>query len=172
VDEHLGGRGGDVTTGHVVVGVDGSAASLAALRWAAAATAPTGAPVRAVTVWAPAPAIAAGPTVGGAAAMTTGALVPGWPDAEMQRTDAEQRLREAVADLPGGPQVQLRVVPGDAADVLLEESRGASLLVLGNGRRGALAGALAGSVALRCAHHAECPVVLVPAPAERGGGAA
>jgi predicted dienelactone hydrolase len=38
------------------------------------------------------------------------------------------------------------------------------LLVVGNTGRGALAGAVTGSVALRCAHHARCPIVLVPAP--------
>ncbi|MQA15745.1 MAG: hypothetical protein GEV09_16780 [Pseudonocardiaceae bacterium] len=53
---------------------------------------------------------------------------------------------------------------GDAATVLLEAAHDPELLVVGNGGRGALAGAVAGSVALRCVHHARCPVVLVPDP--------
>jgi nucleotide-binding universal stress UspA family protein len=36
--------------------------------------------------------------------------------------------------------------------------------VLGNRGRGPFTAALVGSVALRCAHQARCPVVLVPNP--------
>lgn len=55
-----------------------------------------------------------------------------------------------------------RVVHGDPKEVLLAQARDAAMLVLGNHRHGRVAGALLGSVALSCAHHAGCPVVLVP----------
>jgi nucleotide-binding universal stress UspA family protein len=53
---------------------------------------------------------------------------------------------------------------GDPAEVLVEHARHAEMLVLGNHGRGALAGALVGSVAQRCAQRAPCPLVLVPLP--------
>lgn len=66
---------------------------------------------------------------------------------------------------PGGqPVLVVGVVRGHAADALLEAGRGAELLVLGNHGRGALTGALLGSVAQRCVQHTPCPLVLVPAP--------
>ena len=51
---------------------------------------------------------------------------------------------------------------GDPSQHLLEHSKGAELLVLGNHGRGAFAGAMLGSVAQRSAQHSRCPVVLVP----------
>jgi nucleotide-binding universal stress UspA family protein len=60
--------------------------------------------------------------------------------------------------------VDRQVRRGDAATELLTAARDADLLVLGNHGRGGIVGALVGSVAQRCAHHAGCPLVLVPAP--------
>jgi len=54
--------------------------------------------------------------------------------------------------------------PGDPCEVLCEHARSARLVVLGNPQQSALAAALTGSTALRCLHHAECPIVLVPEP--------
>jgi nucleotide-binding universal stress UspA family protein len=54
--------------------------------------------------------------------------------------------------------------------VLLDRALRADLLVLGNKGRGGVTGAMLGSVAQRCAHHARCPVVLVPTSAERARG--
>lgn len=58
--------------------------------------------------------------------------------------------------------VQTAVRLGLAADVLLEESADAALVVLGSHGLGGLRGALIGSVALRVAAEAPCPVVVVP----------
>jgi nucleotide-binding universal stress UspA family protein len=61
-----------------------------------------------------------------------------------------------------GVEVHTHLEQGDPATVLLHHARDADLLVLGNHGRGALAGALLGSVAQRCAHRSPCAVVLVP----------
>ena len=47
-----------------------------------------------------------------------------------------------------------------AAAVLLDASRGAAMLVLGNRGLGGFRGLLVGSVSQECAQHASCPVVV------------
>jgi nucleotide-binding universal stress UspA family protein len=54
------------------------------------------------------------------------------------------------------------LVNGHAATVLLEESRDATLLVVGTRGTGGVAGTLVGSVAHAAIHHAGCPVLVVP----------
>ena len=86
-------------------------------------------------------------------------------DDEQRVAEAEGWLTDAITSLPveAGQVVERRVVHGDAASLLLEAALDADLLVLGNHRHGALAGALLGSVAQHCVRHAGCPLVLVPA---------
>jgi nucleotide-binding universal stress UspA family protein len=50
---------------------------------------------------------------------------------------------------------------GNAAQVLVEESAGADLLVVGNRGFGGFAEALLGSTGQHCVHHATCPVVVI-----------
>jgi nucleotide-binding universal stress UspA family protein len=69
-------------------------------------------------------------------------------------------VREAIPDA-GDIRIERRVVEGTAAAVLVEESRGADLLVVGSRGHGGFAQLLLGSVSQQCAHHAECPVVIV-----------
>ena len=143
----------------LVVGIDGTAEGVAALRWAVAEARWRRARVLALAVSGPPP------VVGGGAEIAGGAIVPAVLDDEDLTAAAEAWLSDALAALPADAResVEGRVAHGDAVAVLLEAAGDADLLVLGNHGRGALAGALAGSVALRCAHHADCPVVLVPA---------
>jgi nucleotide-binding universal stress UspA family protein len=65
--------------------------------------------------------------------------------------------------------VRVRVLAGPPAATLIEEARGADLLVVGHRGRGGFASALLGSVGLHCVLHAACPVTIVrssPQPAE------
>jgi len=140
----------------VVVGVDGSAASRAALRWAARQALGDRATVIAVEVYRPAwlaPSLSYAALSYGAA-RPTGPVVP-----------PEPRMPPMVAALPDDERAVVTQVhdEGDPAGVLLEHADAASMLVLGHTQHGRLARLLAGSVASDCLRHARCPVVLVPA---------
>jgi nucleotide-binding universal stress UspA family protein len=60
--------------------------------------------------------------------------------------------------------VSSTVREGNAAQVLLEASHDADLLVVGSRGHGGFTEALLGSVSQACAHHARCPVVIVREP--------
>ena len=135
----------------VVVGIDGSDECRAALRWAVDYAQRTDATVRAIAVWHQ-------PIEFGATAVPP-------PPRQAYEAEAEQWLTDALPSAgPTGDAARIRThtEEGDASSVLVDLALGADLLVLGNPGRGALSGALAGSVAQRCAHHAPCPLVLVP----------
>lgn len=138
----------------IVVGVDGSASSREALRWAAGQAELTGGSLRVVMAW-------FWPVVSGYA--------PPPPEMDLAR-DAEVVVDGLVADVlgdsPGAP-VEKRVVEGAPAAVLVEASSEAALLVVGSRGHGAFAGMLLGSVSAHCVSHARCPVVVVR---DRGHG--
>lgn len=150
--------------GLVVVGIEDTLPAKAALTWAVQHAQRIGARVLAVTAWSPMPSLVAGPDMAAAAAVTDPIT-----DGQLQAA-AQERLRIALAALPPGTEqlVDRAAMPGDPATVLIDASRDADLLVLGNSGRGAFAAAVTGSVAARCTHHATCPVVLVPDPARCG----
>jgi nucleotide-binding universal stress UspA family protein len=77
----------------------------------------------------------------------------------------EATLREAIPDARS-VKVERRVVEGAPAAVLVEESRGADLLVVGSRGHGGFAQLLLGSVSQQCAQLAECPVVIVRSKAD------
>jgi nucleotide-binding universal stress UspA family protein len=56
--------------------------------------------------------------------------------------------------------IRARTVEGHAAEVLVEASRHADLLVVGSRGHGAFSGMLIGSVSQHCAAHADSPVVV------------
>jgi nucleotide-binding universal stress UspA family protein len=74
-------------------------------------------------------------------------------------------LAESIQDVLGyeTPPVEVveNVLPGHAAQVLLDLSSHAALLVVGSRGHGGFAGTLLGSVSQHCAQHARCPVVVV-----------
>lgn len=137
----------------VVVGVDGSAGSISALRWAARYATATGAHITVVLSWHfPAPA---GPAPVGVAP----AIVSDEVRASMQEV-----LDKSVAEGFGHPapgNVRAKVAYGHPASVLVEESRHADLLVVGHRGHGAFTGMLLGSVSIHCVTSASCPVVVV-----------
>jgi nucleotide-binding universal stress UspA family protein len=138
--------------GRIVVGVDGSPASVTALRWAQRIAAPTGATIEAVIVWNYPPDY--GWAVAGATA------IDGWrPDLEAEKS-LEIALDEAfLGHRPAGLAVSVR--QGHARTVLLDAAVGAELLVVGSRGHGGFAGLLLGSVSAACAEHARCPVLVV-----------
>ncbi len=137
----------------VVVGVDGSEGSVAALRWAVRYGAATGTPVRAVLVW-HYPTVAAQEPVGHA------------PEEINQEVQGEEVgiLREAIAKAaPDAPDADVHgaVVYGHPAEALIKESGRADLLVVGRRGHGGFLGMHIGSVSQHCVTSAECPVVVV-----------
>jgi nucleotide-binding universal stress UspA family protein len=134
--------------GRIVVGVDGSPSSLQALRWALRQAKATDSSVEAVHAWQI-------PVAYGTAV----AVVPGDNFAESARRALEESVDEALA---GRDDVQVDRVTeqGLPAQVLIERSRGAELLVVGSGR-GGFKGLLLGSVSQHCVAHAHCPVVVL-----------
>ena len=65
-------------------------------------------------------------------------------------------------------EIELQAIQGAPAGVLVAASRDADLLVVGSRGHGGFVGLLLGSVSQQCAHHAECPVVIVhAAPREK-----
>jgi nucleotide-binding universal stress UspA family protein len=135
----------------IVVGVDGSPSSLAALSWAVAEAAVSGREVRAVAAWTYTPALEPGGVV--------------MPVDEMAA--AHQRTLETVIGKVTGPHpdavVRPELIEGEPVDALLEAAKGASMLVLGSHGHGRLMTVLLGSVSARCVRQAGCPVVIIPA---------
>jgi len=140
----------------IVVGVDHSDGANAALRFALEEAKLRQAKLRAVHAWQfsghlGAPGLEGSyPGFGGELEVMRGAA-----EAEL-----DAALREFAAGTPG-VEVERRIVEGSPAGVLVEESRGADLLVVGSRGRGGFAGLLLGSVSQQCAQHAACPVVIV-----------
>ncbi|MGW7534991.1 universal stress protein [Amycolatopsis sp. NPDC054798] len=79
------------------------------------------------------------------------------------------RAAQVAEEAAPGVRTQLVARIGFAADLLIELSRSASLIVLGSHGLGGLRGAAIGSVALRVAASASCPVVVVRGRAAAGG---
>jgi nucleotide-binding universal stress UspA family protein len=137
----------------IVVGVDGSNGSAAALRWAARQAEAMGAELEAVLAY----------SFGLAWADVGSNLEPAF--VESATRNATETLHRAVAEAlpePRAVTVHQLVVEGNPAEVLLEIAHDADLLVVGTRGRGGFAGLLLGSVSQRCAEHAHCPVVVVP----------
>jgi nucleotide-binding universal stress UspA family protein len=150
--------------GLIVVGVDGSDPSRAALEFALEEAARRSARVRVVIAFHPAESW---PVVYGMAPVMA---VPPSPQelAEAAERTAEQTVAEATAHVGGGARavdVEVRVAPGGAAQVLVDQAADADLLVVGHRGRGGFASACLGSVGLQCVLHARCPVTVVRPPA-------
>ena len=136
----------------IVVGVDGSPSSRAALTWAAAEAADHGATLVVLTVW----ERTLLPPMGSGG-------VPQSPVADPAQRAADDLVQVIKAELGDEPPlvVQPRVKEGTAAKVLIEQSADADLLVVGTRGRGGFKGLLLGSVSQHVAAYAKCPVTVV-----------
>lgn len=130
----------------IIVGVDGSHSSIAALRFAAQLARPLGASIEAVTTW-------------------EFPLSVMYPVGEWSpQKDAERVLASALEDAFGNErplQLMSSVVQGGAARALIETSANADMLVVGSRGHGGFAGLVLGSVSAACAAHGKCPVLVV-----------
>ena len=136
----------------VVVGVDGSQQSIDALRWAARQAGATAAHVEVVCSWEPRVGTA-GPYI----AAADGTYTSPQDDARVWLA----RVAGVVYGTDHPPNVELLTREGHAADVLIEQSSDAALLVIGSRGLGEVAGLLLGSVSARCAEKARCPVLIM-----------
>lgn len=141
----------------IIVGVDGSAESLQALRWALEEARLRKTAVRVVHVWQyPVAVVISDPFLGG-------------PEADPLLIDpsdlpriAQAHLAEVVRSVVADPSaVEQQVVPGHPAEELVAAAKDAELLVVGSRGRGGFSGLLLGSMSQACAQHARCPVVIV-----------
>ncbi len=142
----------------VLVGVDGSAGSVAAIRFALAEARLRGGELHLVHAWID--------TVSGYGG-------PPWAvPATTLREEADTVLREAMQSAwrDGSPGVQVRAetIEGVDWDVLTEVAEAADLLVVGSRGRTGWSSLLLGSVSLRCVAHSPCPVAVVRPPRREG----
>jgi nucleotide-binding universal stress UspA family protein len=138
------------TTGpqKIVVGIDGSASSIDAFRWAARQAQLTGLVVEALMVW----------------QYPGGVVPPGDQDLEAESRQAlDGAIEGAFSDVPP-VQVTRVVEQGEPAVTLVRRSKDAALLVIGSRGHGAFVGMLIGSVSQYCVTHAHCPVVVLRGP--------
>lgn len=137
----------------IVVGVDGSPNGQEAFEWALSEARLRRTGLRAVLAW---------------RTPYDWQVEPMFPvDVEQVRASAQHQLDVALARVDAGEvDVQAELVEGEPGAVLVAASREADLLVVGARGHNPLVELIIGSVGTFCAHHAACPVVLVP-PATR-----
>ena len=132
----------------IIIGIDGSAGARAAVEWALAEARLRGAGLRIIYAF---PALV---SIFGTTAHEH------YPEAQ---AEAEQQFEEMLATVPpmDDLEVQRTLIAGNPAEVLVEASREASLLVVGSRGVGGFRGLMVGSVSMQCISHAHCPVVVV-----------
>ena len=133
----------------IIVGVDGSPASIDAIKWAAGQASLTGGTLVAVTAW---------------SIPASYGVAFGGEDAVDWKQNAQQALDEALAEAlgaDGSTNVEKVVDQGHPSYVIVGASKGADLVVVGSRGHGGFTGMLLGSVSQHVVAHAECPVVVV-----------
>jgi nucleotide-binding universal stress UspA family protein len=141
----------------IVVGVKRSAASLAALRWAAAEARLRHATLHVVHAWEP------------AARRASYAILGDSPPGGQERLRARDNLAAIMlaafgTDMPAG--ITAEITEGMAERVLADRSRDAGLLVLGAAADAGMTGRPAGPVIRACMRSARCPLVIITAAAD------
>jgi nucleotide-binding universal stress UspA family protein len=138
------------STRPIVVGVDGSASSSKALRWAATQARLTSARLQVITVW----------SYPSSYEMAVG-LEEWQPDEDAAK--AQSKVLGSLAEPLDSVEVERHLIEGDPANVLLDASRAGSLLVVGSRGHREFAGLFLGSVSRHLVTHAQVPVVVVHA---------
>ncbi len=141
----------------IVVGIDGSQAADAALAFALEEAKLRSLPLRIVCSW-EIPSL----EYSGAAFMAT-------PEVNIAAEHhADEILARAAEQVGPDPGIHVETVSeqGQPAHVLLEQAKGATLLVVGTRGRGGVKSLVLGSTSQAIAHHHHGPVAIVPDPAE------
>jgi nucleotide-binding universal stress UspA family protein len=139
----------------IVVGIDGSRGSESALRFAAQEAELHNVRLRVVTAW----------HVGRSVYMSSAALAQIDPDAmEADALEVAEQEVEWVLGPQRSENIEVVARQGDAAAVLIDESKRAQIMVVGSRGHGGFTGLLLGSVGQQCASHGQCPVVIVHPP--------
>ena len=147
--------------GAVTVGVDGSAGSIAALRWALGEARLRKAPLRIIHVFSYG-------YIGGAGGYIGSMSV----DVGDLNRAAEELLESATRNVIASEtdlDISCEVIQGFAALVLVGAVTTGDLLVVGARGHGLLPELLLGSVSQQCVHHSPCPVVVVHPPHAKAG---
>jgi nucleotide-binding universal stress UspA family protein len=130
----------------IVVGVDGSAPSILALRWAGALAPLLKARIRAVTCW--------------QFHIAVGTFIPVIWDPEQEARKVCAAAVDTAFDGAAPSGLEMVAAQGQAAKVLVEESSKAQLVVVGSRGHGGFDGLLLGAVSATVAEHAKCPVLV------------
>ena len=133
------------------VGLDGSQEARLALDAAVALATTSGAKIRVITVF---QRLAFGGT--GTAAL------PGESANDTMRGELRAIHHGAIADITGEVEVESRFVDGAADELLVAESEGVDLLVVGSRGYGPVGAVLLGSVSTALARAAACPIIVTP----------
>lgn len=140
--------------GRIVVGIDRSPGSIAALKEAQRIAQAMGSWLDVVECWAVPSAVA----------------VPSALGAVNYEEGAKKLLQETVTSALGSPlpsNVSTSLVNGQSRRKLVEMSEGADMLVVGRRGHGGFAGLLLGSVSQACVAYSHCPVLVVNMSPER-----
>lgn len=147
--------------GIIVVGVDGSDSSRAALEWALAEAKLRGSTLRAVHAWMI-------PSLGTGEAPWAVMPPESYVDFSVEQVEkaTHEALDRELSELGADPGIAIErfVSEGPAADVIVDASIDAELVVVGTRGRGAIKTLLLGSTSQHVIQHAKCPVVVVTAP--------
>ncbi|MGD7001600.1 universal stress protein [Corynebacterium halotolerans] len=138
----------------IIVAVDGSEPSRAAVRWAANTADKRGVPLRVVTsfTWPP--------------VLYNEGLMPSrelFYDFEAAAKEITAEARALATEVAAGLEIEETVVEGHPVDVLNGMSGDATMIVMGTRGRGGVPGMVLGSVSAAAVRHADCPVVVVRA---------
>src|SRR5712691_4981120 len=138
----------------IIVGIDGSGHSQGALGRAMREAAVHQEPLTVITVHQALVGYAGGPV----------AYPQDQPETERAREAAQAETDKALAELDGPrpSSVTVTAVHGFPAEVLVNASKDADMVVLGERGTGGFREILMGSVASKVAHHAACPVLIIP----------
>ena len=145
-------------SGQIVAGVDGSDGAQRALEWAVEEARLRDATLVVVYGW------QVPPIVTGAGPFDAPVVL------EQETLEAVERSAKDVVERQlgsvdtSGIDVQRRIEPRPPVDLVLDAATGADLVVVGTRGHGGFTGLLLGSVSQQVAHHAPCPVVIVPKP--------